>query len=152
MTEYLAGQLEKIGFKPKLKLLGDQVYFQTIGNQATKAQAMFTDWYQDYPHPLDWFDVLLNGNRITQTHNNNPGNVDVPSVNKEIDALKKFPEINAEVNNRWAKVDRDLMVTHSTTVPYMNLSGTDFFSSKMDMSCYSFHVVIYWDWGVSCQK
>jgi peptide/nickel transport system substrate-binding protein len=152
VTEYLAGQLEKIGYKPKLKLLGDQVYFQTIGNQATKAQAMFTDWYQDYPHPLDWFDVLLNGNRITQTHNNNPGNVDVPSVNKEIDALKKFPEINTEVNNRWAKVDRDLMVTHATTVPYMNLSGTDFFSSKMDMSCYSFHVVIYWDWGVSCQK
>jgi peptide/nickel transport system substrate-binding protein len=152
VTEYLAGQLEKIGYKPKLKLLGDQVYFPTIDNQATKAHAMFTDWYQDYPHPLDWFDVLLNGNRITQTHNNNPGNVDVPSVNKEIEALKNFPEINAEVNNRWAKVDRDLMVTYATTVPYMNLSGTDFFSSKMDMSCYSFHVVIYWDWGVSCQK
>ena len=46
---------------------------------------MFTDWYQDYPHPLDWFDVLLNGNRITQTHNNNPGNVNVPAANKEIE-------------------------------------------------------------------
>jgi peptide/nickel transport system substrate-binding protein len=152
VTEYLAGQLQKIGYKPKLHLLGDQVYFQTIGNQATKAQAMFTDWYQDYPHPLDWFDVLLNGDRITQTHNNNPGNVDVPSVNKEIDALKKEPEQTAAVNDRWAKIDRDLMVTYSTTVPYMNLSGTNFFSKEMDMSCYSFHVVVYWDWGVSCKK
>jgi peptide/nickel transport system substrate-binding protein len=152
VTEYLAGQLEKIGYKPRLKLLGDQVYFQTIGNQKTKAQAMFTDWYQDYPHPLDWFDVLLNGDRITETHNNNPGNVDVPSVNKEIEALKKVAEITPEINERWAKVDRDLMVTHATTVPYMNLSGTDFFSSKMDMSCYTFHVVVYWDWGLSCQK
>jgi peptide/nickel transport system substrate-binding protein len=151
-TEYLAGQLEKIGYKPKLKLLGEQVYFQTIGNQATKAQAMFTDWYQDYPHPLDWFDVLLNGSRITQTHNNNPGNVDVPAVNREIDALKKFPEINSEVNDRWAKVDRDLMVTYATTVPYANLSGTDFFGSDMDMSCYTFNVVLYWDWGLSCKK
>ena len=79
------------------------MYFQTIGNQATKAQAMFTDWYQDYPHPLDWFDVLLNGNRITQTHNNNPGNVDVHSVNKEIEALKKSTEITPEVNDRWAQ-------------------------------------------------
>jgi peptide/nickel transport system substrate-binding protein len=152
VTEYLAGQLNKIGYKAKLHLLGDQVYFQTIGNQATKAQAMFTDWYQDYPHPLDWFDVLLNGNRITQTHNNNPGNVDVPSVNKEIEALKKEPELNASVNDRWAKVDHDLMVTYSTTVPYMNISGTNFFSKDMDMSCYSFHVVVYWDWGVSCKK
>jgi peptide/nickel transport system substrate-binding protein len=151
-TEYLANQLAKIGYKPKLHLLSHQVYFQTIGNQATKAQAMFTDWYQDYPHPLDWFDVLLNGNRITQTHNNNPGNVDVPSVNAEIESLKKEEQITPEVNDRWAKVDKDLMVTYSTTVPYMNRSQTDFFSPQMDMSCYSFHVLYQWDWGISCMK
>lgn len=151
-TEYLANQLGKIGYKPKLHLLARQVYFQTIGNQATKAQAMFTNWYQDYPHPLDWFDVLLNGNRITQTHNNNPGNVDVKSVNAEIEALKKEEEITPEVNDRWAKVDRDLMVTYSTTVAYMNRSATDFFSPQMDLSCYSFHVLGSWDWGISCMK
>jgi peptide/nickel transport system substrate-binding protein len=151
-TEYLANQLGKIGFKPKLHLLSHQVYFQTIGNQATKAQAMFTDWYQDYPHPLDWFDVLLNGNRITQTHNNNPGNVDVKSVNAEIEALKKEEQITPEVNDRWAKVDRDLVVTNATTVPYMNRSQTDFFSTKVDMSCYVFHLLNQWDWGVSCMK
>jgi peptide/nickel transport system substrate-binding protein len=151
-TEYLANQLAKIGYKPKLHLLSHQVYFQTIGNQATKAQAMFTDWYQDYPHPLDWFDVLLNGNRITQTHNNNPGNVDVKSVNAEIESLKKEEQITPEVNDRWAKVDRDLMVTYSTTVPYMNRSQTDFFSTRIDMSCYVFHLLNQWDWGVSCMK
>jgi peptide/nickel transport system substrate-binding protein len=151
-TEYLANQLSKIGYKPKLHLLSHQVYFQTIGNQATKAQAMFTDWYQDYPHPLDWFDVLLNGDRITQTHNNNPGNVDVPAVNKEIEALKRISEISPEVNGRWAQVDRDLMVKYATTVPYMNKSSTDFFSNRMDMSCYVFGVVSFWDWGLSCQK
>jgi peptide/nickel transport system substrate-binding protein len=151
-TEYLASQLSKIGYKPKLHLLSHQVYFTTIGNQATKAQAGFTDWYQDYPHPLDWFDVLLNGNRITETHNNNPGNVNVPSVNKEIDALKKISQITPEVNARWAKVDKDLMATYATTIPYMNRSQTDFFGTKMDMSCYVFGVVTFWDFGLSCQK
>jgi peptide/nickel transport system substrate-binding protein len=151
-TEYLAGQLAKIGYKPKLHLLSPGVYFQTIGNQATKAQAMYTDWFQDYPHPIDWFDVLLNGNRITQVHNNNVGNVNVPSVNKEIDALKKITTLTPEVNNRWAKVDSDLMVKYATTVPYLNRSQTDFFSSRVDMSCYLFNVVLYWDWGVSCMK
>ncbi len=151
-TEYLAGQLAKIGYKPKLHLLAHGVYFQTIGNQATKAQAGHTDWYQDYPHPIDWFDVLLNGNRITQTHNNNPGNVDVKSVNAEIEALKKETNLTPEVNDRWAKVDRDLMVTYATTVAYMNRSSTDFFSPQMDMSCYSFHVLGQWDFGVSCKK
>jgi peptide/nickel transport system substrate-binding protein len=151
-TEYLANQLTKIGYKTKLHLLEHAVYFQTIGAQKTRAGAMFTDWYQDYPHPLDWFDVLLNGNRITQTHNNNPGNVDVPSVNKEIEALKKVSEITPEVNARWAKVDRDLMVTYATTIPYMNRSQTDFFGPDMDMSCYTFSVVLYWDYGLSCKK
>ncbi|TML94358.1 MAG: hypothetical protein E6G03_13020 [Actinobacteria bacterium] len=151
-TEYLANQLTKIGYKPKLHLLSHQVYFQTIGNQATKAQAMFTNWFQDYPHPLDWFDVLLSGERITKTHNNNVGNVNVPSVDKEIDALKKEAQNTPAVNDRWAKVDRDLMVTYATTVPYMNKSSTDFFGPKIDMSCYTFGVVTYWDYGLSCMK
>lgn len=151
-TEYLANQLQKIGYKPKLHLLSHAVYFQTIGNQATKAQAMFTDWYQDYPHPLDWFDVLLNGERITQTHNNNVGNVNVPAVNKEIDALKKEAQLSPQVNDRWAKVDSDLMAKYATTVPYMNKSSTDFFGSQMDMSCYVFGVVTFWDFGLSCKK
>lgn len=150
--EYLSGQLAKIGYKPKLHLLAHAVYFQTIGNQKTKAQAMFTDWYQDYPHPIDWFDTLLNGDRITQLHNNNVGNVNVPSVNKEINALKKITTLTPEVNDRWAKVDKDLMATYHTTIPYMNRSQTDLFSSKVDMSCYVFSVVLYWDWGLSCMK
>jgi len=151
-TEYLAGQLTKLGYKPKLHLLSHSVYFQTIGNQATKAQAMFTDWFQDYPHPIDWFDTLLNGNRIAQVHNNNVGNVNVPSVNKEIEALKKITDITPAVNDRWAKVDSDLMAKYATTVPYMNRSQTDFFGPNMDMSCYVFSVVLYWDWGLSCMK
>jgi peptide/nickel transport system substrate-binding protein len=151
-TEYLANQLTKIGYKTKIHLLAHAVYFQTIGAQKTKAQAMFTDWYQDYPHPLDWFDVLLNGERITATHNNNVGNVDVPAVNKEIDALKKVSQLTPEANARWAKVDKDLMATYATTVPYMNRSSTDFFGPQMDMSCYTFGVVTFWDFGLSCKK
>jgi len=49
-------------------------------------------------------------------------------------------------------VDRDLMVTYATTVPYMNKSSTDFFGPKIDMSCYTFGVVTYWDYGLSCMK
>jgi peptide/nickel transport system substrate-binding protein len=113
---------------------------------------MFTDWYQDYPHPLDWFDVLLNGDRITKTHNNNVGNVKVASVDKEIEALKKVTAITPAINDRWAKVDRDLMATYATTIPYMNKSSTDFFGPKIDMSCYVFGVVSYWDFGLSCMK
>ena len=63
-------------------------YWTTIGNQKTQAQIGFADWFQDYPHPLDWF-RLLDGGRITQTHNNNYANFDVGRVNRQIEALTR---------------------------------------------------------------
>jgi len=60
-TAYLQDVLNKIGLNAKLKIINAAVYWTTIGSQATKAQIGFADWFQDYPHPLDWYDVLLNG-------------------------------------------------------------------------------------------
>ncbi len=100
--QYVADQLNKIGLKAKVKLVARAVYWQTVGNQATKAQIGWADWFQDYPHPLDWFDVMMNGDRITQIHNNNYGNVDVKAVNAKIAALKKEPTLTDAVNAQWA--------------------------------------------------
>src|SRR4051794_14008256 len=100
--QYLQQVLNQIGLKAKLKEINAAVYWTTVGNQATKAQAGFADWYQDYPHPLDWFDVLLNGNRITQTHNNNYSNFDDSAVDAKIESLKKQPTLSDKVNSDWA--------------------------------------------------
>ena len=78
--EYLQGQLNKIGLKATLKPLAGANYFTIMGNQSTKAQIGFTDWFEDYPYPTDWFNILLNGDTITQVHNNNYGNVEHPGV------------------------------------------------------------------------
>ena len=94
-TAYLQQVLNSIGLKAKLKIINAAVYWTTIGNQATKAQIGFADWFQDYPHPLDWFDVLLNGERITQTHNNNYADFNDAAVNAKIDALKKQPALTS---------------------------------------------------------
>ena len=64
--EYLQGQLNKIGFKASLKPLASANYFTIMGNQSTKAQIGFTDWFEDYPFPTDWFNILQNGDTITQ--------------------------------------------------------------------------------------
>ncbi len=106
-TAYLTDVLNSIGLKATEKIVNSAVYWTTIGNQATKAQIGFADWFQDYPHPLDWFDVLLNGERITQTHNNNYANFNDASVNSQIDSLKKEPVLDNAANARWATVDKE---------------------------------------------
>jgi peptide/nickel transport system substrate-binding protein len=151
-TEYVADLLNKIGWKATPKLLAHDVYFTTIGNQATKAQIMYTNWYQDYPHPLDWFDVLLNGNRITQTHNNNYSNAKFPAADALIEKLKKAPTSTPAINDQWAQLDHDYVVKYSAVAPYLNIEGTDFFGKNVDLSCYYNHVLFQFDWTSICMK
>ena len=107
-SAYLVGVLNSLGFKAKEKIVNSAVYWATIGNEAKKAQIGFADWFQDYPHPLDWFDVLLNGEKITKTYNSNYANFDDPSVNAEIDALKRHVLTGAgEPGVGPARRDRD---------------------------------------------
>jgi peptide/nickel transport system substrate-binding protein len=136
--EYMQGQLNKIGYKAKLKPLASANYFTIMGNQATKAQIGYTDWFEDYPYPTDWFNILQNGDTITQVHNNNYGNVDVKSINSQINSLAHLPPsqaLSASTNSKWASVDKTLMVKYASTVPYLNRVLTSFFSPKLDPAC-----------------
>jgi peptide/nickel transport system substrate-binding protein len=149
--QYLQGVLNQIGLKAKLKTIHAAVYWTTVGNQATHAQIGFADWFQDYPHPLDWFDVLLNGERITQTHNNNYANFDDSATNAKIDALKKEPTLNSSVNSQWAQLDKSIM-QQAPWAPYINQQGIDTFNSDIDLSCYVFNVNYQFDFSTICKK
>ena len=116
------------------------IAFSDKGNKST-----------DYPHPLDWFDVLLNGDRITSTHNNNYSNFNDPAVNKEIGSLKQQPTLSRSVIDRWAALDQKVM-QEAAWAPYINRQFTDFFSSKIDTSCYVNHVLYQFDFSRICMK
>ena len=149
--QYLQGVLKAIGLNATLKEIHAAVYWTTVGNQATKSQIGFADWFQDYPHPLDWFDVLLNGDRITQTHNNNYSNFDDPAVNSKIEELKKQPTLTASVNSQWASVDK-MAMQQAAWAPYINQQGIDTFNSDIDLGCYVFNVLYQFDFATICHK
>jgi peptide/nickel transport system substrate-binding protein len=148
---YLADVLNTIGLKAKLKIIDASIYWTTIGNQKTAAQIGFADWFQDYPHPLDWFDVLLNGTRITPTHNNNYSNFNDSDVNSKIAALKKEPTLTDAVNAKWADLDNEIM-QKAGWAPYVNRQFTDFFGKNVDESCYLNHVLYQFDFSRICMK
>ena len=56
--EYLGSQLKKIGWHAVMHEPRRLPDFVVVGNQKTKAQIGFTDWFEDYPYPTDWFQVL----------------------------------------------------------------------------------------------
>ena len=79
-----AAQRARVRRKPKI--LDGGVYFQTIGDQKTKAQTGFANWFSDFPHPLNFY-FLVDGATIQPTNNQNFGNVDDPKINDEIERL-----------------------------------------------------------------
>ena len=107
ITEYLADVLEQIGLKPQLRIVNGDVYFQTIGNQKTKAAAGFANWFQDYPHPYN-FMFLIDGASIQSTNNQNFGNVDDPE--DQLHARRGQQEgASAEAAPEYAAVDKKLV-------------------------------------------
>jgi peptide/nickel transport system substrate-binding protein len=150
-TVVLQDTLNKLGFKTTLKVIDAEIYWTTVGNQKTKAQIGFADWFQDYPHPLDWFDVLLNGDRITPTHNNNYSDYDNKAINTKIAQLKKQTKLNAQANDQWAALDEQIM-RDAPWAPFVNRTFTDFFAKDVDTSCYINHVLYQFDFGRICMK
>jgi len=147
-TEYLAAVLHQIGFHVSERVVTAGSYWTTIGNEKTQAQIGFANWVQDYPHPLDWFE-LLDGRTITATHNSNYANFDVDWVNREIDRLTLPKKLTRAVNSRWAALDRRVMRL-APWVPFLNQEGTDFFSTRVDLACYVNNVLYEFDYASIC--
>jgi peptide/nickel transport system substrate-binding protein len=129
-AQYYTSVLNSIGLDASLTILPRATYYTTIGNVNTHAQTGWARWLEDYPHPLDWFDVLLNGNRITDQNNNNFAWYNNKKTNKEIESLKKEPVLTTPVNNRWATVEKQIM-QQAPWAPWSNRVFPEFFTKKI---------------------
>lgn len=56
---YLQSVLNDLGYPTTLKLLSDTVQFTYIQNTSNKVQISLTTWYQDYPAPSNFLNVLF---------------------------------------------------------------------------------------------
>jgi peptide/nickel transport system substrate-binding protein len=150
LTEVYADQLNRIGLAARPKLLSGDVYFQTIGNQDTKAQTGFANWFEDFPHPADFFS-LVDGAAIQQTNNHNYGDVNDPVLNAQIAKLNAVADLPS-VADRWAALDR-LLVSRAYIVPYGHRKLTTVMSDRMDFKrCNVFNPVFHHDYSSFCLK
>jgi len=151
ITDYFRDLMNEIGFKGKTKILDQQVYFGTIGDRKTKAQAGFTDWYQDFPHPADFFEPNLSAKALASNPTFNFQFKSDPDLDA---ALKKLgPESDpSTVADEWAALDK-LVVERGHASVYGNELSTSFFSERMDFeNCNGVHPVYKNDWSLFCLK
>jgi peptide/nickel transport system substrate-binding protein len=115
--EYYESVLKKLGFNTTLKILNADNYFTIIGNRSTPdLDTGWSDWYEDCPHPNDFFQPLLAGESILPTNNGNPANIDVPALNKEISRLSE-EQLGPEQEAAYAELDKKYM-EQAPWIPY----------------------------------
>ncbi len=136
--EYYEGVLKELGFNTKLKEINADNYFTVIGNLSTPdLDTGWSDWFQDYPHPNDFFQPLLAGESILQTNNGNFAQIDEADLNKEISTLRE-QQLGPEVEEKYAALDKKYMELAPWT-PYGQRTLSTFVSSAINLESVIFN-------------
>jgi len=136
--EYFNEVLTDIGFDTTLKLLSADNYTSVIGNASTpNLDAGWANWFQDYPHPNDFFQPLLAGESIAPTNNYNFAQFDDQAVNEKIAELGE-EQLGPEQEAAYAELDEEIM-EKAPWAPYGNRTVSTFVSDAIDLESVIFN-------------
>ncbi len=129
---YYAAVLEDIGFEVKLQVLNADNYFTVIGNASTpNLDTGWASWFQDYPHPNDFFQPLLSEESIFPTNTSNLSRIADPKLSARIARLAEQP-LTPEVEAEYAALDEEFM-RQAPWAPYGTGTIPTFVSSAIDL-------------------
>jgi peptide/nickel transport system substrate-binding protein len=144
--EYYHNLLTQLGFNATLAVLASDVYWATIGDETTPdLDTGFADWFQDFPHPDDFFRPLLNSASILPTNNSNYSQVSIPENDALMNQLKQQP-LTDDVEKRYAALDRAYM-EQAVIAPFGNEQYATFVSDRIDFDQAYFHIVFNQDFS-----
>jgi peptide/nickel transport system substrate-binding protein len=152
--EYYADVLNDIGLDAEVKIIAASTYFTTVGDRGTKAQTGWYNWFQDYPHPADFIDILQNPDNVKATGNNNVQyNAKDKELARKINAAAAEPELTDEVKKQWADIDREIQEKAYGAI-YGTRKQSTFFSDRIDFeNCKGDNYAVgTHDWAQFCLK
>lgn len=129
---YYQGVLKELGFSAKLKEINADNYFTIIGNLSTPdIDTGWADWFEDYPHPNDFFGQLLTTEALLPTNNANFAQFSNPAVDKKVAQLNE-ETLGPKQEDEYAALDREIM-EEAPWVPYGTRTLSTFVSSAIDL-------------------
>jgi len=145
-VDYYAGVLNEIGLKATEKIVADAQYYSTVGNLANKAQTGWMSFSQDFPNPIDFYQ-LLDAKSILPTENHNLSQVDDPHIQSELASLGPVPSSQlSSVVGRWQALD-EYTAKKAYMAPFGYEEVPKFTSNRIDFGTLIFHPVYGTDWS-----
>ncbi|GAA0768649.1 ABC transporter substrate-binding protein [Ideonella azotifigens] len=144
---YVLSVLNDLGYQASLKVLALGVEFTYIQNTQNKVQISYSNWYQDYPAPSNFLNVLFSCGSF---HEGSDASINISGLcDKGLDAdLNKAMSVGvtdpAAAAKLWAAIDRK--VTDLAPVAVMfNPKQLDFVSKRV--GGYQFSGQFYFLWN-----
>jgi ABC-type transport system substrate-binding protein len=137
LAQAVQEQLKAVGINAKIESAIDSVNCGVIQTRANHVPMGVNAWYQDYPDPDDFIDVLLDGDRITDTNNQNIAAFNDAGINKKIAALAGVT--GSERYARYNDLDVAMIRDFAPWAPLLNPTQVDLISQRV--SGYVYHPV-----------
>lgn len=89
-VDSFAQMLDALGYKASERVISPATYYPTVAKVATKAQAGFAEYTEDFPNPVDFYQ-LVDGSSIQPEANHDLSLAQDSFIDSEIEALGKVP-------------------------------------------------------------
>jgi len=125
----LQAALKRAGIIVNIQQISPDVYYTTIGDTAKEPELAFTSWGPDWPSGSTVLPPLFDGRQIKPQGNNNVSQLNVPSINKEMDRINGITDI-AKQAPEWGKLDK-MVLEQASVVPLIYNAGIQVHGSKV---------------------
>jgi peptide/nickel transport system substrate-binding protein len=135
LGQQMVADLNKIGYKATTQILAGSIQYPFVqnSNNSSKWNVAQSAWYQDYPTPSDFLNVLTGCGSI-HPHSDASPNIAAfcdKSIQAQMDKALTLGQTNpTEANNIWAQVDH-AVTDQAPWVDMFNPKQIDFLSSRV---------------------
>jgi ABC-type oligopeptide transport system substrate-binding subunit len=106
---------------------GFQIYI-AAGTRGEPYDVVLGGWFADYADPYDFVDILLNGENIHESNNNNLSYLNVPALNKQMKAANAL--VGDARYNAYQNLDLNIQKNYAPLVTYENRNQREFVSAR----------------------
>ena len=138
IMQLIKADLSKIGINTTLKTFPFAVRIAKEGHRGEPFDLDLQAWGADYPDPVDFIDILLDGRNIQAENNNNNSYFNHAGFNKRMQSAGRISNLSKRYA-AWALIDRDVMKQQAPIAPLFFRTVREFTSKRV--GCWSYQPI-----------
>jgi peptide/nickel transport system substrate-binding protein len=138
IMQLVKSDLSKIGISSNLKTFPFAVRIAKEGHRGEPYDLDLQAWGADYPDPVDFIDILLDGRNIQAENNNNNAYFNNAAFNNRMRSAGRISNLSKRYA-AWALIDRDVMKKQAPLAPLFFRTVREFTSKRV--GCYSYQPI-----------